>query len=158
MLQDKPKFAYVKDSNNNVLSLPPLTNCEETKMSSGSKNILIEITSTNSLEFCKQLMEQLFTEMLNNGIVSQDIAELDTLVGEVADLNLNNNNQDSKTTSDQDDNSTTATNTRQLRHKLILQQVKIVDMKGGLKCVYPSRVDLTFNDSIKYQVTRLYND
>jgi len=157
LIQDKPKFAYIKDSNNNVLSLPPLTNCEETKMLSVSKNILIEITSTNSLEFCKQLMEKLFTEMLNNGIASQDIVELDTLVGEVADLNLNNSNQDSKTTPDQDDNSTT-TNTRHLKHKLILQQVKIVDMKGNLKCVYPSRVDLTFNDSIKYQVTRLYND
>jgi len=139
------------------MSLPPLTNCEETKMSATSKNILIEITSTHTLEFCKQLMEQLFTEMFNNGIVSQDIAELETatataLTSEVADLNLNKDEQDPSSSSSQE------TTTRQLRHKLILQQVKIIDMKGNLKCVYPSRVDLTFNDSIKYQVIRLYND
>ena len=45
-------------------------------MSAASKNILIEITSTTSQEFCKNVMEQLFTEMLNNGNVSHKTAEI----------------------------------------------------------------------------------
>ena len=53
-------------------------------MSAASKNILIEITSTTSQEFCKNVMEQLFTEMLNNGNVSHETAEI-----KVENLTLN---------------------------------------------------------------------
>lgn len=161
MLQDKKKFAYVKDKSDNVLSLPPLTNCEETKMSSASKNILIEITSTTSLEFCKSLMEQLFTEMLNNGIVSQD--NLSELNEKVETLNLNSNGkstpeQNKQQSSETNGDSNEETINTQLRHTLIIQQVRILEVKGGLKCVYPSRVDLSFNGSNKFQVQRLYDD
>jgi len=161
LLQDKKKFAYVKDKSDNVLSLPPLTNCEETKMSSASKNILIEITSTTSLEFCKSLMEQLFTEMLNNGIVSQD--NLSELNEKVETLNLNSNGkstpeQNKQQSSETNGDSNEETINTQLRHTLIIQQVRILEVKGGLKCVYPSRVDLSFNGSNKFQVQRLYDD
>ncbi len=163
MLQDQKKFAYVKDKSDNVLSLPPLTNCEETKMSSASKNILIEITSTTNLEFCKSLMEQLFTEMLNNGIVSQD-----NLNEKIEGLSLTNSNGKQETENkDGDSNGTNGDSngdsneesiSKNLRHLLIVQQVRILDNKGVLKCVYPSRIDLSFNGSNKFQVQRLYDD
>ena len=162
MLSDQKKFAYVKDKFDNVLSLPPLTNCEETKMSSASKNILIEITSTTSLEFCKSLMEQLFTEMLNNSIVSQ--SNLNNMNERIEGLSINNDGQtvtekkegsESKGDSNGDLDQESI---KHLRHILIIQQVRILDNKGGLKCAYPSRIDLTFNGSNKFQVQRLYDD
>ena len=45
-----------------------------------------------------------------------------------------------------------------LRHIVLIQQVKIVDSKGNLKTVYPSRVDLNFGDSAKLKVARHYTD
>lgn len=34
-------------------------------------------------------------------------------------------------------------------HNLEVEQVKVVDMEGNLKHIYPSRVDLNFDDKIK---------
>lgn len=45
-----------------------------------------------------------------------------------------------------------------LRHLIFVQQVKIVDSKGALKTVYPSRVDLDFENSNKIRVVRAYDD
>ena len=39
-------------------------------MSAKTKDILIEITSSDSIEICKDVMEELIIEMLNAGLVS----------------------------------------------------------------------------------------
>lgn len=150
LLHNQKKFAFVKDSANHVLSLPPLTNCEETKMSASSKNILIEISSTSSMEICKNVMEQLFIEMFNSGIVSQD--NLADVADKLNDMNVSNENQTEERANSESETP------NQLRHVLIIQQVKIVDSKGALKTVYPSRLDLSFNSSNKFQVKRLYDE
>jgi hypothetical protein len=133
LLENKTKFAYIKDKENSVISLPPLTNAEKTKMSANTTNILIEITSNESTDTCKKVMEELLVEMITMGITSKD--ELGT----------------EKTQETQETDG-------KLRHTLIMQQVKIVDSKGNLKTVYPSRVDLQFGDSNKMRVTRLYDE
>ena len=133
------KFTYLRDSMNNVISLPPLTNSEETKMSTSTKNILIEVTSSVSIDICKKVMEELFTEMLNHNITSK--VSDDELSAKTGQMTL-----------EQSDDS------HKLRNTMVLQQVKIVDNKGTLKTVYPSRVDLTFGGSKKFQIRRLYDE
>lgn len=137
------KFTYLRDSMNNVISLPPLTNSEETKMSTATKNILIEVTSSVSIDICKKVMEELFTEMLNHNITSKKLDQNanDELVAKIDQMTLEQSEESQK-----------------LRNTMVLQQVKIVDAKGTLKTVYPSRVDLNFGDSKKFQVRRLYDE
>lgn len=146
LVAEKVQFAYVRDDLNNIVSLPPLTNSENTKMSTSTKNVLIEITSTQSIDFCKKVMEHLFTEMLNAGISSKLLDENanEEITRKIDELNIKNNIDEEEET--------------KLRHTLILQQVKIVDTLGTLKHVYPSRVDLTFEDSKKFVVNRLYDE
>jgi hypothetical protein len=113
-------------------------------MSTSTKDILIEITSSDSMDICKQVMEQLLIEMLNAGIVSRE----DGLTEKVENLNLNSNSASDSNES------------LKPKNTLIMQQVKTVDTKGNLKTVYPSRVDLNFAESSsnKIKVVRLYDD
>jgi len=146
----KSKFPFIRDNLGNVISLPPLTNSEDTKMSTTTKNILVEITSSQSIEICKKVIEELFVEMLNNGIASKQLdinSNTEELTSKVEELDLKNEDAEAEEAS-----------SKKLRHTLVLQQVKIVDTKGALKNVYPSRVDLTFGDSKKFEVQRLYED
>ena len=113
-------------------------------MSLKTKDILIEVTSTHSLEFCKKVMEELIVEMLRSNLCSKDQDEILQLVSNsVKDLKL-----------DEDDKA----EIENLKPKQVMwiQQTKIVDVKGNLKCVYPSRIDLTLGNKIK--VERLYDD
>jgi hypothetical protein len=137
LLENQDKFAYLRDSEG-VLSLPPLTNAEKSKISASSKNVLIEITSSTGVDICKKVMEELLLEMIKAGITS---SELDQKV-EALDLN----------------GGEAPAADGKLRHTVIMQQVRTVDAKGSLKTVYPSRVDLNFGDSNKMRVVRLYTD
>ena len=65
MLEDKETFACLEDASGNVLSLPPLTNSENSKISLKTKNILIEVTSNTSALICKQVMETLLEKTLS---------------------------------------------------------------------------------------------
>ncbi len=142
-MESQDKFSYLRDSEG-VVSLPPLTNSEKSKISAASKNVLIEITSSESVDICKKVMEELLLELFKAGITStvelSDKAEALALSGDKAA-----------------EESSPAFEGK-LRHTLLIQQVRTVDAKGNLKTVYPSRVDLSFGDSNKIRVTRLYSD
>lgn len=149
LLEDnKDRFSYIHDGLGTVISLPPLTNAEDSRMSASTKNILIEITSSHSMEVCKKVMEELFVEMLNGGIASVLLDENanEEMTKKIEELNLKSNEEGSDESN------------KKLRHTLVIQQVKIVNTKDTLKTVYPSRVDLTFGDSRKYEVHRLYDE
>ena len=109
-----------------------------------TKDIFVEITSTNSLEFCKKVMEELIVEMLQAGLCSSNNEEL--LNESLKSLKLNEaTNDDDETTS-------------KVKETMWIQQVRIVDVAGNLKCVYPSRIDLVFGNSNKIKVARLYDE
>lgn len=147
----KEKFAYLRDAEGTIVSLPPLTNSENTRMVNTTKNILIEITSNHSMEFCKQVVEKLFVEMLNAGVASKLLDENanEAMTKKMSELQVEENDTSVQSEDDME---------KKLRHTLILQQAKVVDSKGALKTVYPSRVDLAFDDSGKYKVHRLYDE
>jgi len=47
IIKDKPKYPVIYDTNNVVLSLPPIINGEHSKITPQTKNIFIEITATD---------------------------------------------------------------------------------------------------------------
>jgi hypothetical protein len=116
-------------------------------MSANTRNILIEITSSENMEVCKKAMEELIVEMFKNGIVSKETNSLDE---NMQKLNLKDEKQNDAENGENSES--------KLKSTIIMQQVKVVNSKGDLKSVYPSRVDLTFGNSNKFRVNRLYDE
>ncbi|CAB3220335.1 unnamed protein product [Arctia plantaginis] len=106
LLEGKPLYPCLTESTGKVISFPPITNSEDTKMSQQSKAMLVEVTSHVSLGACKTVMNKLLQECLLLGIGAQE-----------------------------GDSS---------HHCLTVQQVKVVDLEGNLKNVYPSRTDCVY--------------
>ncbi|GFT54786.1 leucine-rich repeat-containing protein 47 [Nephila pilipes] len=71
LLKDKPLYPCLVDSSNTVISFPPITNSEKTKMSNETKDILLEVTGSN-LSTCKKVMDTLLVEMLKLGLGNLD--------------------------------------------------------------------------------------
>ncbi len=118
-------------------------------MSTSTKDILIEITSENSIDLCKKIMEELLLEMLRANLVSK----ADDLNKHMQNLNVSNNPNEKIDTNASGDDSI------KIKNSIVIQQVRIVDSKGQLKTVYPSRVDLVFNELLdKIKVVRLYDE
>ncbi|XP_050668409.1 leucine-rich repeat-containing protein 47-like [Leptidea sinapis] len=109
LLEGKPKYPCLEDSAGRIISFPPITNSDDTKMSFESKSMLVEVTSHSSLGACKMVMDKLLQECLLLGIA------------------------------DEEENSK--------YHTITVQQVKVVDMEGNLKSVYPSRTDCAYEGS-----------
>jgi hypothetical protein len=121
LLQDQKDFPCLSDQERYVISLPPLTNAERSKvkiffrikkrkhfflkLSATTESILIEITSGNSMDICRRVMDSLLRQMLQLQLGKKD-------------------------------------NESNFRQILILQQTRVVDEKGQLKTTFPSRTDL----------------
>ena len=52
IIEGKPKYPVFYDAKRTVLSLPPIINSDATKISMGTKNVLIDITGTQLVK-CK---------------------------------------------------------------------------------------------------------
>ena len=127
-------------------------------MSPETKAILVEITSSESLDICKQVMEELIVHMLNEALVSND--KFDLLKDSMDALRINSASSASSSSSSSSSAETDEAENAdgKLRRTMIVQQVRVLDAKGQLKTVYPSRVDLNFSNSNKFRVIRLYDD
>lgn len=53
LLEGKPLFPCLLDASEQVISFPPITNSDITKMSVNTQAILIEVTSTISYDICR---------------------------------------------------------------------------------------------------------
>jgi hypothetical protein len=104
------------------------------------------------LDVCKKVVEEIIVEMIKSGLTSSgELAE------KVEALSINSDKQSAESTASTDANGEGESG--KLRHTIIMQQVRIVDAKGNLKTVYPSRVDLNFAEmDNKIRVVRLYDD
>ncbi|CAG9791261.1 unnamed protein product [Diatraea saccharalis] len=119
LLEGKPKYPCFEDTSGKVISFPPITNSDETKMSVETKSMLLEVTSNASLGACKTVMNKLIQECLMLGI-GDNPDEPDVTY-----------------------------------HSLTVQQMKVVDLEGNLKSVYPSRTDCVYEDCNDIKVFRL---
>jgi hypothetical protein len=127
------------------------------QVTSDTRNIFVEVTSSQGLDVCKKVMEELLNSLLLMGIGQADplppvqkTASADESASDLAgeavaesDMDLNDAVEDLEI---QDPSAATA-------QTLVVQQVKVLDALGTLKVIYPSRIDL---QSDLYHVVRDY--
>ncbi|CAG9861061.1 unnamed protein product [Phyllotreta striolata] len=64
LIEGKPQYPCVLNSKNEVISFPPLTNSNISKIETNTTNIFIEVTSTISQQICKNIVSTILKEML----------------------------------------------------------------------------------------------
>jgi len=119
LVGEAPLYAVIRDSSNAVISLPPVTNSERSKIRAEKLDVLLEVTSPIDLATCKSVMDNLIIKMLELGLQSCDVSCEATTAADAAG-----------------------------KQELIIEQVRVVNSEEKLKVVYPSRVDLQL-ESIK---------
>lgn len=72
LLDDQTMFAFLESDDKTTLSLPPLTNSDVTKLSTNTKKILIEITSSDNAAICNSVMSQLLYKALELNLSPSD--------------------------------------------------------------------------------------
>nr|XP_020636911.1 leucine-rich repeat-containing protein 47 [Pogona vitticeps] len=134
LLDGKEHYPCLMDAEGAVISFPPITNSEKTKLGKTSSDVLLEVTSAASLQICKDVM--------------------DALVLKMAELNRTTwGNKDGEPSSDQESNEmvshgNSSPEAVSENSPLVLEQVRVVDTDGNLKVVYPSKTDLSTVSSL----------
>ncbi|XP_067872864.1 leucine-rich repeat-containing protein 47 [Heterodontus francisci] len=134
LLNGKENFPCLVDAEDHVISFPPITNSDKTKIRKNTSQLFLEVTSSMNLQACKNVMDRLIVRM----------AELNKFTFE---------NQEQESVSD-DEIEVTNDKTEELEPvmdlasiktaspELIVKQVRVVDVEGNLKVVYPAKTDL----------------
>ncbi|XP_018530649.1 leucine-rich repeat-containing protein 47 [Lates calcarifer] len=125
LLQGKPLYPCLIDGEGHVISFPPITNSEKTKIKKTTKELLLEVTSATSLQTCKDVMDALIVKM----------AELNKFTAE--------HQEEAGSDGEGDGPSEPAVTSSEMSSELIIQQVRTIDQDGNLKVVYPSKTDLS---------------
>ena len=58
LLEGKPLYPCVLDSTSQVISFPPITNSDVTKMSQNTKTMFVEVTSATSQQICRYIYDK----------------------------------------------------------------------------------------------------
>ncbi|KAL3858083.1 hypothetical protein ACJMK2_012697 [Sinanodonta woodiana] len=127
LLADKVQYPCLINGNGQVISFPPITNSEKTKISKETTAILIEVTSSTNLDTCKKVMDELLYKMLEIGL---------------GELRGDKQHSDGGVAGASGDTEDTVVFQQPTAQKLLVEQVKILDKEGSMKVVYPSRTDL----------------
>ncbi|KAA0714113.1 Leucine-rich repeat-containing protein 47 [Triplophysa tibetana] len=123
LLDGKDFYPCLVDAEDHVISFPPITNSERTKIKKTTCELFLEVTSSTSLQVCKDVMDALIIKM----------AELNKLTfDQKEDVG---SDEEAVAVSDCPAENPTS-------HELAIIQVKVMDVDGNLKVVYPSKTDL----------------
>ncbi|CAG6021166.1 unnamed protein product [Menidia menidia] len=125
LLQGKPLYPCLVDAEGHVISFPPITNSEKTKIKKTTKELFLEVTSAASLQTCKDIMDALIVKM----------AELNQFTAEHAEEAGSEGEDDGAP-------QPAANSDTSNRSELVIQQIRTTDQDGNLKVVYPSKTDL----------------
>ncbi|XP_050765380.1 leucine-rich repeat-containing protein 47 [Gymnogyps californianus] len=135
LLDGKDNYPCLVDAEGSVISFPPITNSEKTKIRKDTRDLFLEVTSDTSLQICKDVM--------------------DTLILKIAELNrfTLENKEDSGSDNESDAlcgpvNLNPSQNVQPMNFLLVVEQVRVVDTDGNLKVLYPSKTDLTTVSSL----------
>ncbi|KAI1892581.1 hypothetical protein AGOR_G00135050 [Albula goreensis] len=128
LLDGKENYPCVVDAQGHVISFPPITNSEKTKMRKSTAELFVEVTSSTSLQTCKDVMDALIVKM----------AELNKFTFDNKEEVLSDGESDLASEKAAEPAAGEMTSS-----ELVVQQVRIVDMDGNLKVVYPSKTDLS---------------
>ncbi|NXG38948.1 LRC47 protein, partial [Dromaius novaehollandiae] len=136
LLDGKDNYPCLVDAEGVVISFPPITNSEKTKIRKNTCDLFLEVTSDASLQICKDVMDALILK----------IAELNRFT-------LENREEDSGSDNESDAlcgpvNLNPGQNVQQMNSPLVVEQVRVVDTDGNLKVLYPSKTDLTTVSSL----------
>lgn len=52
-------MVHLRDANGLVLSIPPVTNCNQTRLTSATRNLFLEVSGADRLDLCKSVMDKL---------------------------------------------------------------------------------------------------
>ncbi|KAG7226935.1 hypothetical protein INR49_022230 [Caranx melampygus] len=124
LLQGKAMYPCLLDAEGHVISFPPITNSEKTKIKKTTKELFLEVTSSTSLQTCKDIMDALIVKM----------AELNKFTAE---------HQEEAGSDGEGSGPPESASEGETSSELIVQQVRTVDQDGNLKVVYPSKTDLS---------------
>ncbi|XP_028438423.1 leucine-rich repeat-containing protein 47 [Perca flavescens] len=114
LLQGKEMYPCLVDAEGHVISFPPITNSEKTKIKKSTKELFLEVTSAASLQTCKDVMDALIVKR----------AELNKFTAE----NREEGGSDGEGEGPQEPAASSETSSQ-----LIVQQVRTVDQDGNLK-------------------------
>uniref|UniRef100_A0A182P9B6 B3/B4 tRNA-binding domain-containing protein n=1 Tax=Anopheles epiroticus TaxID=199890 RepID=A0A182P9B6_9DIPT len=138
LLTAKERFAYLSDAEK-VISLPPLTNCDETKVSATTQDLLLEVTSSVGHGPCVRVMNALLERMLlmDVEVVSGGQADVAAAAGPVGEKKKKSKNPKDGAGGQQ------APKVRYDRAvTLTVEQVQLYDYEGEPHSVFPGKGDL----------------
>ncbi|KAG5282728.1 hypothetical protein AALO_G00059220 [Alosa alosa] len=136
LLDGKSHYPCLVDAEGHVISFPPITNSDKTKIQKSTRELFLEVTSSNCLQTCKDVMDALITKMAELNKFTFDNKEADGSDGEA------------------ESEPAPAEGNGPAGPELTVLQVRIVDMDGNLKVVYPSKTDLTAEACSNLRVIR----
>ncbi|XP_010133148.1 PREDICTED: leucine-rich repeat-containing protein 47, partial [Buceros rhinoceros silvestris] len=135
LLDGKDNYPCLVDAEGVVISFPPITNSEKTKISKETRDLFLEVTSNASLQICKDVMDTLILK----------IAELNRFTLENKEGSGSGNESDARCGPE---NLNPSQNTEPVDFPLVVEQVRVVDTDGNLKVLYPSKTDLAAVSSL----------
>ncbi|XP_052888117.1 leucine-rich repeat-containing protein 47-like [Anopheles moucheti] len=146
LLTAKELFVFLSDEEK-VISLPPLTNCDETKISSATTNMLLEVTSSVGHGQCVRVMNALLTGML---LMEVEVVG-DTRASSSSPAKASNHMEKKKKSKVSKE--TEAAKVRYNRSAtLTVEQVQLYDSDGKLHSVFPGKNDLNGNEMTRVSV------
>ncbi|KAG8505457.1 Leucine-rich repeat-containing protein 47 [Galemys pyrenaicus] len=127
LLDGERLFPCLVDTDGDVISFPPITNSEKTKIKKTTRDLFLEVTSATSLQACKDVMGALVLTMVELHGHRADSREEGALPGPEVDAG----------------SARPPGADGERPGPLVVEQVRVEDIEGQLKVVYPSRTDLT---------------
>lgn len=124
LLDGKDNYPCLVDADGHVISFPPITNSEKTKIKKISSALFLEVTSATSLQVCKDVM--------------------DTLILKMAELHkaAQSDREDGPPSDSEAEAGPTPHANGPGETQLVVEQVRVLDPDGQLRVVYPSKTDL----------------
>ncbi|KAB1268175.1 Leucine-rich repeat-containing protein 47 [Camelus dromedarius] len=132
LLDGKENYPCLVDAEGDVISFPPITNSEKTKIKKTTCDLFLEVTSATSLQICKDIMDTLILKMAEINKYTSENKEEGSLSDPEADAVSGQLSGPRATPGAESDGSP----------PLVVEQVRVVDEEGHLKVVYPSKTDL----------------
>uniref|UniRef100_A0A8C5Q6J5 Leucine rich repeat containing 47 n=1 Tax=Leptobrachium leishanense TaxID=445787 RepID=A0A8C5Q6J5_9ANUR len=137
LLDGKELYPCLIDAEDTVISFPPITNSDKTKIWKSTSDLFLEVTSSSSLQICKDVMESLIIKMaeLNKFTLENKEEEV------ISDSEREEHPGPHESTDLQSAESGTGS-------QLLVEQVRVTDTEGNLKVLYPSKTDLNLSSCL----------
>lgn len=86
LLEGRAAYPVLLDRDQRVLSLPPITNAEASRIGPETRNLLLEVSGQTRLELCKQAMDQLVSWLLTAALKDDPTNEAKLSIEQVRTL------------------------------------------------------------------------